>query len=105
MFRRYLMNYFERHGGEFELLNLRSQFFCICLSIGCQYYRRSVKTLQNKQLLEELRFMGFYRSATVTITFFLSGNPSIDYFVSAGVMEPQNRTALSEEDEAYSEQV
>lgn len=36
---------------------------------------------------------------------FLSGNPSIDYFVSADVMEPQNRTALSAEDEAYSEQV
>lgn len=34
-----------------------------------------------------------------------TGNPSIDYFVSAAVLEAQNRTALSQEDEPYSEQV
>lgn len=33
------------------------------------------------------------------------GNPSIDYFVSAEVMERQHRTALSDKDEPYSEQV
>ncbi|CAM9958536.1 unnamed protein product, partial [Ectocarpus fasciculatus] len=33
------------------------------------------------------------------------GNPSIDYFVSAEAMEGQHRTALSDQDEPYSEQV
>lgn len=35
----------------------------------------------------------------------ITGNPSIDYFISAEVMEEPNRTALSDEDEPYSEQV
>lgn len=37
--------------------------------------------------------------------FLSSGNPSIDYFVSADVMERQDRTAMTEKDESYSEQV
>eukprot|EP00903_Cladosiphon_okamuranus_P014127 g13129.t1 len=35
----------------------------------------------------------------------LGGNPSIDYFVSADVMENQQLTTLSKDDETYSEQV
>lgn len=35
----------------------------------------------------------------------LAGNPSIDFFVSADVMEGQHRTALSEDEDTYSEQV
>ncbi|CAN0159173.1 unnamed protein product [Ascophyllum nodosum] len=54
-------------------------------------------------------FLGFSRLARVQAAFWgnpiTTGIPSIDYFISAEVMEPQNRTMLSENDEAYSEQV
>lgn len=40
-----------------------------------------------------------------SVLYVVAGNPSIDYFVSAAVLEGQNRTALSQEDEPYSEQV
>lgn len=43
--------------------------------------------------------------ATCGIVVSLTGNPSIDYFVSADVMEGQHRTTLSEDDDTYSEQV
>eukprot|EP00904_Undaria_pinnatifida_P008479 jgi/Undpi1/4761/HiC_scaffold_18.g08114.m1 len=53
-------------------------------------------------------FLGYARLAKVQAVFWgnpiTTGNPSIDYFVSAAVLEGQNRTALSDEDEPYSEQ-
>ncbi|CAM9749410.1 unnamed protein product, partial [Ectocarpus sp. 6 AP-2014] len=54
-------------------------------------------------------FLGYSRLARVQAVFWgnpiTTGNPSIDYFVSAEVMEGQHRTALSDKDEPYSEQV
>ncbi|CAM9638268.1 unnamed protein product [Ectocarpus fasciculatus] len=54
-------------------------------------------------------FLGYSRLARVQAVFWgnpiTTGNPSIDYFVSAEAMEGQHRTALSDQDEPYSEQV
>ncbi|CAM9740156.1 unnamed protein product, partial [Scytosiphon promiscuus] len=54
-------------------------------------------------------FLGYSRLAKVQAVFWgnpiTTGNPSIDYFVSAEVMERQDRTAIAEKDEPYSEQV
>ncbi|CAM9357232.1 unnamed protein product [Discosporangium mesarthrocarpum] len=54
-------------------------------------------------------FLGYARLAKVQAVFWgnpiTTGNPSIDYFVSADILEGSNRTFQSEDQEMYSEQV